>query len=157
VAAPVDEFDRRFRQRVARGTRHQHFARLGEAHDPRRGVDVQSADLFAAGLTRTGVHAGAEAQSKWADRQLDGRRAANRGVHRVKDREKTVTGGVDFASTTALQRTSHGGPIAGQQCVPALVPQAQHVLCRADNVGKQEAEGGGRHVARFAARPTHCP
>jgi len=76
--------------------------------------------------------------------------------HRLEHGKEAVASRVDFATIPPLQRTAHGGPVARQQRIPALVAQAHHVLRRADDVGEQEAEDGGRHVARFVGRPTHC-
>jgi len=114
VGSAIDQLDGGCRQRITHGARHKYFVGLRGTHDACRGVHIQTADLFAASLTRAYVNAGADAQSERMERQPDGRRAADRGRDGIEDREKPVARGVDFAPAEAPQRAPDSTAVAGQ-------------------------------------------
>ncbi|HEY2595221.1 MAG TPA: hypothetical protein VGK33_15115 [Chloroflexota bacterium] len=154
--APVDEPDRAFCQFVAGGARNQDFIRVRDAHDARGGVDIQSADFLAAGLTHPGVDSAADSESQRSQRMFDGGCATDGRARGVEQRKEAVTGRVDLGSSAAAQRTTDSRAVAGEQRVPSLVAQAHHVLRRANDVHEQEAERGARHGGSFVALTAHC-
>lgn len=91
-------------------------------------MNVQSADFLAAGLTPAGVNANADLQPEAMQCQLDRSCATNGRACGIEQREKAVTGRVDFGSSAVAQRSADNRAIAGEQCVPALVAQPHQPL-----------------------------
>jgi hypothetical protein len=121
MCAAVDQLDRAPDKCVSSSSGYQDFVCLRGAHHPRRGVDVQPTDLLAAGLTRTGMDAGSNAEPQAVHCQSQRSRTADGVRGGVEPCEEAVTSRVDLRSAVGSQRTTDEGSIAGQQRVPTLV------------------------------------